>query len=146
MTAARPLHSSADAKVARAFLETDDTCIENLLLHRLRAYFPHKPRPFQAHALFQASAEGMSDGRNITSYKSRKTETETNQRFRLFVSTPFLNGNHFGWNITLPLSDRLDDNTFPKVLPSRSHGKGFSHQGVCMAGHLHYDTLARFDG
>jgi hypothetical protein len=64
-----PVHftSSADAKVARALYETGDTCMENLPLHRLRAYFPHKPRPFQAHALFHASAEGMNDGRNSTS-------------------------------------------------------------------------------
>ncbi len=69
-------HSTADAKVARASHETDDTCIENLPLGRLRAYFPHKPRPFQAHALFQASAEGMSDGRNITRNEQKDGSTD----------------------------------------------------------------------
>ena len=51
MVAVRLLIPTADAKVARASHETDDTCMENLPLGRLRAYFPHKPRPFQAPAL-----------------------------------------------------------------------------------------------
>ena len=51
IVAVRLLIPTADAKVARASSETDDTCMENLPLGRLRAYFPHKPRPFQAPAL-----------------------------------------------------------------------------------------------
>ena len=51
MDAVRLLIPTANAMVAWASHETDDTCMENLPLGRLRAYFPHKPRPFHAHAL-----------------------------------------------------------------------------------------------
>ena len=123
----RPLHPSADAKVARALFETDDTCMENLPLHRLRAYFPTQAPPVSSPCSFKASAEGMSDGRNITYYKTERRKSEINQRFRLSASTPFEKRNHSGWNITCQLSNRQGDSIFPIVLPGPAHDRAPCH-------------------
>lgn len=143
MTAARPLHPSADAKVARAFLETDDTYMENLPLHRLRAYFPHKPRPFQAHALFQASAEGMSDGRNNTK-QDKGGSTESISALLPFLCTLTMErgitlagistNRHINRQTNRLAFCRQDDSTAATVPRCHSHDRESCRRVGCMAG------------
>ena len=65
--------------------------------------FPTQAPPVSSPCSFKASAEGMSDGRNITYYKTERRKSEINQRFRLSASTPIEKGNHYGWNNTSPV-------------------------------------------
>ena len=91
MVAVRLLIPTADAKVARASHETDDTCMENLPLGRLRAYFPHKPLLFQARTLSAHQQRGWAtDG--ISHDMNRKTEALTSFRLPSFCFCSFREG------------------------------------------------------
>jgi len=123
----RPHHPLCRCKGSTGFIRNGRYLHGKSSSPQAPSVFPTQAPPVSSPCSFKASAEGMSDGRNITYYKTERRKSEINQRFRLSASTPFEKRNHSGWNITCQLSDRQGDSIFPIVLPGPAHDRAPCH-------------------